>query len=368
MLNVVSEAGDIIGTETRAKIHRDGLLHREVNVWLYTGRGELIFQHRAPDKDTFPDMLDASVGGHVELGMDWLDAAVAELHEEAGLAVKPEELQFLRQNRVDFQDAATGAHNRALQNIYAYRYDGDVKDLQVEQGKAMGFEIWPIKDLYDLSPEQAKRFIFSLMKPSYLDVFHQIESLIASEAAATSLGSPHGHSKKPTPPTSAAMSQINKGHTMSLETVTKEYTVMTLVLTKGQPVKVLLLHSVRHDLWMPPGGHVEPGENPVETAIREVQEETQLDIAPYLPPATKIDDRSTVLPTPRRLVEVKIPAKGGQPEHFHLDLLYIAFIPEQVVVKDDYETSDIGWFTLEEAGQLKMPGDIRVLLREEMTK
>jgi len=62
-LNIVDEEGNIVGEETRENIHKNGLLHREIHVWLYTPNREIIFQHRAKDKDTYPDLLDASVGG-----------------------------------------------------------------------------------------------------------------------------------------------------------------------------------------------------------------------------------------------------------------------------------------------------------------
>lgn len=84
-LNVVDKNGAIIGEESRDVIHRNGLLHREVHVWLYTPDKELIFQHRAKDKETFPDLLDATAGGYVEIGDDWVTAALKELQEETGV-------------------------------------------------------------------------------------------------------------------------------------------------------------------------------------------------------------------------------------------------------------------------------------------
>ncbi|GLW30361.1 NUDIX domain-containing protein [Actinoplanes regularis] len=41
--------------------------------------------------------------------------------------------------------------------------------------------------------------------------------------------------------------------------------------------RVLLVDHVKAGLWLPPGGHVEPGENPVLTARRELAEELGLD-------------------------------------------------------------------------------------------
>jgi len=66
ILEIVNENDEVIGLENRTKIHTEGLLHREIHVWFITPNGEIVFQHRAKDKDTYPDKLDATVGGHVE--------------------------------------------------------------------------------------------------------------------------------------------------------------------------------------------------------------------------------------------------------------------------------------------------------------
>lgn len=42
--------------------------------------------------------------------------------------------------------------------------------------------------------------------------------------------------------------------------------------------KVLLVHHNGFDKWVPPGGHIEPGDTFAQTAVREVKEETGLDV------------------------------------------------------------------------------------------
>lgn len=39
-LNIVDEAGEIIGFDTRENIHNQGLLHREIHVWFYTPKSD----------------------------------------------------------------------------------------------------------------------------------------------------------------------------------------------------------------------------------------------------------------------------------------------------------------------------------------
>ncbi len=40
---------------------------------------------------------------------------------------------------------------------------------------------------------------------------------------------------------------------------------------------ILLVDHINAELWLPPGGHVEPGEHPRATALREAKEELSLD-------------------------------------------------------------------------------------------
>ena len=67
-LNIVDDNDNIIGQKTREEIHQQGLLHQEIHVYFITPNKEIIFQHRAEDKDTYPDLLSATVGGHVDIG------------------------------------------------------------------------------------------------------------------------------------------------------------------------------------------------------------------------------------------------------------------------------------------------------------
>lgn len=160
LLNIVDDNDQIIGAESREKIHKDGLLHREVHVYFFTPRGELIFQHRAKDKDTFPDLLDATVGGHVEIGHSYEETAVKETEEETGVKVSISDLTLI--GKIDkhySQDKVTGKTNNVFRAHYAYLYEGNVNSLKIEVGKSLGFEVWPIAKLMNASEDEMTHFI-----------------------------------------------------------------------------------------------------------------------------------------------------------------------------------------------------------------
>src|SRR3989338_4225709 len=118
-LNIVDEQGNIIGEDTSKNIHELGLLHREVHVWFYTPDGEIIFQRRGKKKDTSPDLLTATVAGHVDIDDDYDKSALKEMKEETGIFVTIGDLQFLDMIRTKLYDTVTGMTNNVLRGVYA---------------------------------------------------------------------------------------------------------------------------------------------------------------------------------------------------------------------------------------------------------
>nr|MBA3816243.1 NUDIX domain-containing protein [Parachlamydiaceae bacterium] len=49
--------------------------------------------------------------------------------------------------------------------------------------------------------------------------------------------------------------------------------VSYFVIASPEMDRVLLVDHKKAELWLPPGGHVDPGEDPKETVIREAKEE-----------------------------------------------------------------------------------------------
>ncbi len=144
----------------------------------------------------------------------------------------------------------------------------------------------------------------------------------------------------------------------------RQFVVSLLLVTENNPKKILLVHHKKLDSWLQPGGHIEPFETPVEAGIRECCEETGLDISELLRPGKHIDAYAYPLPLPRFILEEKIPAYGDQPEHFHIDLLYLIPIAEQAVTHRESEAHNIGWYTWEEAAHLKLLTNVRWVLQQ----
>lgn len=86
LLPIVDEQDNVIGAGTRRDIHMKGLPHRAVHIIVTNARGQLLLQRRSMAKDSHPGWWDISVGGHVDVGEEYEQAALRELREELAVA------------------------------------------------------------------------------------------------------------------------------------------------------------------------------------------------------------------------------------------------------------------------------------------
>ncbi len=83
-LDIVDEQDNVIGRDTRANVHRDYKIHREVHVIVLNSSAEILVQKRAACRKDRPGYYDASVGAHVSTGESYEQSAVRETQEELG--------------------------------------------------------------------------------------------------------------------------------------------------------------------------------------------------------------------------------------------------------------------------------------------
>ena len=88
--DVVDENNQVIRQEARSVVHRDGLRHRAVHIFLFNKKGDLFLQKRSHLKDACPGLWDSSAAGHLDAGEDYRLCAVRELEEEVGVSGDPE--------------------------------------------------------------------------------------------------------------------------------------------------------------------------------------------------------------------------------------------------------------------------------------
>lgn len=122
--------------------------------------------------------------------------------------------------------------------------------------------------------------------------------------------------------------------------------------------KVLLRFHEKHHRWLVPGGHIELEHGPIETVIKEVKEETGLQVrivadpVEIYPKLNKGDD-GVDLPLPIFINR----HKAGQ-DHEHIDLIYAAESDTMDINPGEGEASgpeNFRWVTKEDLEKL---GDV----------
>ena len=96
MLDLVNPQGDVIGQAHRDLCHKSPeLMHQAVHVFVFDDENRLFLQKRSRFKIIAPGKWDTSVGGHVDPGESYAEAACREGAEELGLTILPNDLSFI---------------------------------------------------------------------------------------------------------------------------------------------------------------------------------------------------------------------------------------------------------------------------------
>ncbi len=172
-LDIVDAKGHPTGqTKLRKLVHRDGDLHRAVDIWVINQRRQVLLQHRAPEKDSYPNYWDISCGGHVVAGETPLMAAVSELHEELGLIVQPDDLTFLTEWHTKTRPAPDFLNN-SINILYLIQTNCEISDFILQASEVSEVKYLSADELEQIVQEnQAYRDNPSLSQPATLLVGH----------------------------------------------------------------------------------------------------------------------------------------------------------------------------------------------------
>ena len=101
-------------------------------------------------------------------------------------------------------------------------------------------------------------------------------------------------------------------------TTVRHFTATGFVVHEG--ATLLHWHS-KVKMWLPPGGHIEPNEDPVQAALREIEEETGVK-AEVVPTGTPVEleyPEQVHAPFTIEIEDIDDPAQGW---HQHIDMIY----------------------------------------------
>jgi 8-oxo-dGTP pyrophosphatase MutT (NUDIX family) len=122
--------------------------------------------------------------------------------------------------------------------------------------------------------------------------------------------------------------------------LTRHFVATVYVVNEGATA---LHHHDKLEMWLPPGGHVDRGETPVETARREVREETGLDVELLAEPGPIESDTVRELPEPDELLLEDIDVCDGELAHQHVDSIYFGRASDRAIDPAPGEAPAAAW-------------------------
>ena len=94
--DVLDKKGQFTGEiRSRTDVHRFGLWHRTVHVWVMNNKKELLIQKRSANMEFCPNLWDISSAGHIEAGKDNIDTVLKEVKEELGIKLREDEPKLI---------------------------------------------------------------------------------------------------------------------------------------------------------------------------------------------------------------------------------------------------------------------------------
>lgn len=143
----------------------------------------------------------------------------------------------------------------------------------------------------------------------------------------------------------------------------KHFTTTAYIASKiDGEYKVLLHKHKKLNIWIAIGGHIEENENPIQALLREVKEETNLEInliknEGELLKTNQVEELSA----PVTILEEKIPLYKDEPAHFHIDLIYFATCknPKNIKIQEKY-----GWFSSSDLKRKQFDKEVSYLSRK----
>ncbi len=143
----------------------------------------------------------------------------------------------------------------------------------------------------------------------------------------------------------------------------KHFTASALIINDD---KILLVYHKKLNVWLYPGGHVEKNENPDETLLREVKEETGLEVEIISNKDDSLSDCKTDIHSLHLPYAFLCELVG---DHYHNDLIYKCKIKKNCKLRyNKNESGGIGFFNINEIEKLKLFDNFRILLKKVLSE
>ncbi|OIQ30291.1 MAG: hydrolase [Bacteroidetes bacterium MedPE-SWsnd-G2] len=162
-LEILTTNGEFTGKSClKSEIHKKGIFHPTVHIWLYTKNGEVLLQQRAKSKLICPNLWDVSAAGHIAFGESLIEGGLRELEEEIGVALTPNNLFKIGINKC-MQTYDNGIIDNEFHHVYIAEFNSDISKLQLQEEEVQAVKLVTIPEFKSLleNSKQNSHFIES---------------------------------------------------------------------------------------------------------------------------------------------------------------------------------------------------------------
>ncbi len=164
LLDLVDEHGAPTGeTVSREDAHRLGLRHRVAHVWVIRraqAGWQVLLQKRSRNKDSYPGLWDTSSAGHIPAGDEPLVSALRELQEELGICAEADDLTFIGQFPIRYEETFHGKpfRDNEISSVYVYDRPVSRSELQLQAEEIEDADWFDLDEVRQRTAQGDERF------------------------------------------------------------------------------------------------------------------------------------------------------------------------------------------------------------------
>jgi isopentenyldiphosphate isomerase len=147
LLDIYDSDMNLLGISSKQQAHQEGLWHKAGHCWIITEDGNIWLQLRGKDKQLYPNLLDVSCAGHIQIDETPKSGTLREIEEELGVRLKENNLEKMFTHKLVFD---TPYYNREFCHTYLHKTQLKLTDLKLCPVEVDGMFEADIQDLLDL--------------------------------------------------------------------------------------------------------------------------------------------------------------------------------------------------------------------------
>ncbi len=147
LVDIYDSDMNLLGISSKRQAHQEGLWHKAGHCWIITEDGNIWLQLRGANKQLYPNLLDVSCAGHIQIGESTKVGTLREIEEELGIPLKEHNLEKMFTYKLIFD---TPYRNREFCHTYIHKTQLKLADLKLSPDEVDGMFEADIQDLLDL--------------------------------------------------------------------------------------------------------------------------------------------------------------------------------------------------------------------------